>query len=224
MKLLIVEDNQRIAQHIKRIFSAEHLVDLAASGNEGEHKALTGEYTVIILDLGLPEKDGLNICKTVRRLGVKTPILILTAQSRLQLKVTLLEGGADDYLIKPFSADELRARVTALSRRGEQPYRETDIYVADMHINTATREVYREGKSIRLRRKEFDILEYLVRNRGRTVTRDMILRNAWEADRDNWHNTVDVHVKYLRDKIDKPFATPLIKTEYGIGYKIEDSA
>lgn len=223
MKLLIIEDNQRLAQKIKRQFSKQHVVDLARTGIEGEQRALESEYAVILLDLGLPDKNGFTVCRELRQLNITTPILILTGHDRVDSRVALLESGADDYLTKPFDAAELQARVSALSRRGEQVYTDSVITVQDMTINTARREVSRGGVRIPLRRKEFDILEYLVANRGRALSREMILRHAWESDKDNWNNTVDVHIKHLRDKLDKPFSTPLIKTAYGIGYMVEDT-
>lgn len=223
MKLLIIEDNKRLAQQIRRSFAKEHVVDIAHSGSEGEEMALDGAYAVILLDLGLPDKNGLTVCQELRQLHVNTPILILTGHDKLESRVTLLESGADDFLSKPFNLEELRARVLALARRREQQYADTLITLQDLEINTIRREVVRCGKVIKLRRKEFDILEYLVANRGRAVTREMILRHAWEADKDNWNNTVDVHIKHLRDKIDKPFECPLIKTAYGIGYMVEDT-
>lgn len=224
MKLLIIEDNQRLSLQIKRSFAKQHVVDTARTGIEGEQKALEGDYAVILLDLGLPDKDGLSVCRDLRQLKITTPILILTGNDGIESRVALLEGGADDYLAKPFNTDELKARVTALARRSEQKYSDSLLTVQDVTVNISKREVSREGQIIKLRRKEFDILEYLVINRGRAVSRGMILRHAWEADRDNWHNTVDVHIKHLRDKIDKPFsAPPLIKTAYGIGYMVEDA-
>ena len=223
MKLLIIEDNRRLAQQIKRNFSRQHVVDIAHTGLEGEQKALEGEYGVIILDLGLPDKNGLLVCRDLRQLNVTTPVLVLTANDRLELRVSLLESGADDFLSKPFKVEELRARVLALARRNNKPYVDNLLTIQDLTINFSRREVLRSGTAIRLRRKEFDILEYLVTNRGRALTREMILRHAWESDKDNWNNTVDVHIKHLRDKIDKPFESSIIKTAYGIGYMVEDA-
>jgi two-component system copper resistance phosphate regulon response regulator CusR len=221
MKILIIEDNRRLSHQIKRSFIKQHVIDLADNGNDGEQKALEGEYAVIVLDLGLPDKSGQAVCKELRQLGLTTPILILTGQDKVESRISLLENGADDYLAKPFSMEELRARITALGRRTEQQYSDATLVLKDLTLNTSNREVSRSGTPIKLRRKEFDILEYLIINRGRAVTREMILRHAWEADKDSWNNTVDVHIKNLRDKVDRPFAQPLIKTEYGIGYMVE---
>jgi two-component system OmpR family response regulator len=174
-----------------------------------------------VLDLKLPDMTGLDVCKTLREAGVETPVLILTANDDTESKVELLNGGADDYLTKPFNINELKARITALSRRQPRTYTHSTITLHDLVIHTNERKVYRDGVLIPLRRKEFDILTYLVNNRGRVLTRQMILGNAWDANKDTWNSTVDVHIKHLRDKIDRPFKTSLIKTAYGVGYVID---
>ena len=153
---------------------------------------------------------------------VDTPILILTGAADVTSRVTLLNGGADDYVTKPFSVAELKARLGALLRRPPTTMGTSTFTVQGLVIDPHRRRVERDGQAIPLRRKEFDILEYLVRNRGRPVTRSMILDHAWDGSKDTWNNTVDVHIKHLRDKIDRPFGTALIKTAYGIGYMIDD--
>lgn len=222
MKLLIIEDSHSIAGHIRRQFFKEHMVDIAYTGKGGILKAKSEEYDIIILDLGLPDMSGLQVCKSLRKSGIHTPILVLTGKDEVVLKITLLSNGADDYLTKPFHIDELVARVWAISRRKGRRYHEDSLTTSGLKLNRITREVLRNNTLIRLRRKEFDILEYLLENKGRAMSREMILRHVWGADQDNWNNTVDVHIKRLRDMIDRDFSPPIIKTEHGIGYMVDD--
>lgn len=222
MKLLIIEDNRHLAHSIKQYLNKWFIVDIALTGEDGIQKASTANYGVIILDLGLPDQTGEEVCRVLRDMKIVTPILILTGSNEVQSRVQLLDCGADDYVTKPFNCAELRARVMALTRRSDHVYTQNVIEVQDVVIDTMRREVTRSGVEVPLRRKEFDILEYLVTNRGRAVTREMILNHVWEANKDSWNNTVDVHIKNLRDKIDRPFPTPLIKTAYGIGYMVDD--
>lgn len=222
MKLLLIEDNQTLADGLKRQLGKNYVVDVVRTGEEGLQHATTGGQDIIILDLSLPDKNGYDICRTIRLANITTPIIILTGASDITSRVTLLNAGADDYITKPFSVAELRARLSAILRRPPLT-QSTEIFkVQDLIIDSHRRRVERGGATISLRRKEFDILEYLMRNRGRPVTRSMILDHAWDGTKDSWNNTVDVHIKHLRDKIDRPFETPLIKTAYGIGYMIDD--
>lgn len=221
MKLLFIEDNQRLAEVIKSHLSGLFVIDMVHTGEEGIDKASSGSYSVIVLDLKLPDMTGLDVCRTLREAEIETPVLILTANDDTESKVELLNGGADDYLTKPFNINELKARITALSRRQPRSYTPSTITLHDLVIDTNERKVYRDGILIPLRRKEFDILAYLVNNRGRVLTRQMILSHAWDAHKDAWNSTVDVHIKHLRDKIDRPFKTSLIKTAYGVGYVID---
>ncbi|HSX29046.1 MAG TPA: response regulator transcription factor [Candidatus Saccharimonadales bacterium] len=223
MKLLVIEDNRSLAKSLKTHLSSMFTVDLAHSGDDGLRRAYTGGYDMIVLDLHLPDKNGYDICKALRTHRIITPIIILTAEDDVASRVSLLNGGADDYLIKPFNIAELRARMTALLRRVPANPKNSVIIIEDLLIDPARRRVERAGVMIPLRRKEFDILEYLVRNRGRAVTRAMIVDHAWDSNKETWHNTVDVHIKHLRDKIDRPFGGDLIKTAYGIGYMIDDA-
>lgn len=222
MKLLVIEDNRTLADNLKKQLGKSFVVDVARTGEEGLQRALGTGQDVIILDLSLPDTNGYEICKAIRHAKVNTPILILTGASDINSRVTLLNAGADDYLSKPFSVAELRARLTALLRRAPATSPTQVFSVGDLTVDPYRRRVTRAGVSVELRRKEFDILEYLVRNRGRPVTRAMILDHAWDGTKEAWNNTVDVHIKHLRDKIDRPFDTPLIKTAYGIGYMIDD--
>ena len=224
MKLLLIEDNRQLTASLKEQLSGSFVVDIANTADEGLRQAFSGEHDIIILDLHLPDKNGYEVCKTLRVNHITTPVLILTGESDVKSRVNLLNGGADDYLTKPFSLEELKARVGAILRRAPATYNNNGILIVhDLIIDPGRRRVVRSGVDIPLRRKEFDILEYLVRNRGRAVTRAMILDHAWDSNKDTWHNTVDVHIKHLRDKIDRPFKTPLIKTAYGIGYMIDDA-
>src|SRR6476661_3542865 len=222
MKILLVEDNRTLAEGLKKQLGKNFVVDSVRTGEEGLQRALAGCQDIMILDLSLPDKSGYDICRAIRLAQVGTPILILTGASDVTSRVTLLNAGADDYLTKPFSVAELRARLGALLRRPPAAFSTEVFRVHDLTVDPYRRRVERAGTPIALRRKEFDILEYLVRNRGRPVTRSMILDHAWDGTKDAWNNTVDVHIKHLRDKIDRPFETPLIKTAYGIGYMIDD--
>ncbi len=223
MKLLLVEDNERLVERIKQQLTKSYLVDVAMSGSEALEKIRTIDYTVILLDLGLPDMNGRDVCRMTRQLRVKTPILILTGEDDVTSRVQLLNYGADDYLAKPFDSEELRARIAALSRRAPLRQIKTSIRYKDLVIDVEQRKVYRAGTYIPLRRKEFDILEYLVANKGRVLTREMIINHAWDASKTSWNSTVDVHIKHLRDKIDRPFPTSLIKTAYGLGYRVDVS-
>lgn len=223
MKVLIIEDNVRLAERIKFNLSKRYIVDIAHTGEAGTQQALNAEYNVIILDLSLPDTNGLEVCRDLRSQNLTTPILIVTATDDSNSKVLLLQSGADDYLTKPFNSDELSARVAALIRRQAQPIMTDVMVVNDLELDVNKRQVRRSGVLIKLRRKEFDILEYLVTNRGRAMSRDMIINHAWSEGSVGWNNTVDVHIKHLRDKIDKPFPSQLIKTAYGIGYMVDDT-
>ena len=222
MKLLLIEDNRTLADSLKKQLGKNFVVDAARTGEEGLQRALAGGHDVVILDLSLPDKSGYDVCRSIRLAQVSTPIIILTGAADVTSRVTLLNAGADDYLTKPFSVAELRARLGALLRRSPTTISSEVFRVRDLTLDPYRRRVERDGMVITLRRKEFDILEYLVRNRGRPVTRSMILDHAWDGTKDTWNNTVDVHIKHLRDKIDRPFGSPLIKTAYGIGYMIDD--
>lgn len=222
MKLLLIEDNRSLADGLKKQLGKSFVVDAVRTAKDGLQRALAGNQDIIILDLSLPDKNGYDVCRAIRLAEVTTPILVLTGASDVATRVTLLNAGADDYLTKPFSIAELRARLGALLRRPPAAFAAETFTVSDLTIDPNRRRVERAGTKIDLRRKEFDILEYLIRNRGRPVTRSMILDHAWDGTKEAWNNTVDVHIKHLRDKIDRPFEAPLIKTAYGIGYMIDD--
>ncbi len=222
MRILIVEDEHRIANTIKKGLEQEHFaVDVAYEGNNGYDLASTEEYDVLILDLMLPGKDGLTICKDLRDNNIHTPILMLTAKGQIQDKVEGLDSGADDYLTKPFSFEELLARIYALSRRPKKLASDV-ITIDDLTLHTREYTVERSGKQIQLSSKEFSLLEYLMKHARKIVTKDQIISHVWDYDADVLHNTVEVYIKNLRAKIDYPFTKnkQLIHTVRGFGYKI----
>jgi DNA-binding response OmpR family regulator len=216
MRILVIEDEHKIANSIKKGLEQENFaVDVAYSGDDGYDLATGEEYDTIILDLMLPGIDGMTICKNLRSEGNHTPILILTAKGQLGDKVEGLNSGADDYLVKPFAFDELLARIRALSRRPKLIHGEK-LSVTDLELNTNTYEVRKGTKEIKLSRKEFGLLEYLMRNKGKVVSKDQIISHIWDYEADILPNTVEVFIKYLRSKIGKD----MIKTVRGFGYKI----
>jgi DNA-binding response OmpR family regulator len=221
MKILVVEDNLRLAERISTKLHKSHTIDRAETGHEVLDKIKQVEYGVIVLDLGLPDMSGLEVCQRLRKLSVTTPILILTGNNEMSERVELLNQGADDFMTKPFDPNELRARIAALGRRRSRQPPTSLLKYEDIIIDLEQRKVSRSGITIDLRRKEFDILEYLIRNKGRVLTRDMIMNHAWDADKTSWNSTVDVHIKHIRDKVDRPFDVPIIKTAYGLGYRVD---
>lgn len=222
MRILVVEDEHKIANSIKKGLGQEsYATDVAYDGEYGFDLASTEEYDVIVLDLMLPKMDGVEICRQLRKQGIHTPILMLTARVQLNDKVKGLNAGADDYLVKPFAFAELLARIKALTRRPKEAL-EPVLAVRDLSLNTLTYEVKRGTKKIELSKKEFALLEYLLRNKGRIVTKDQIINHVWNYDADILPNTVEVYVGYLRNKIDRPFKNrpSLIHTVRGFGYRV----
>ena len=224
MKILFIDDNRLLIDSVKNLLASTYTVDSANTGHEGIEKARSVKYSLILLDLQLPDMNGQDVCRQLRSANIIAPILILTVQKEPATSVQLLNFGADDYLTKPFNGDVLKARIAALLRRGQELHEEKVVGVRDLTVNITRRQVWHAGVNIPLRRKEFDILEYLITNHGRALTRTMILDHVWESGTEGWNNTVDVHIKHLRDKIDRPFGTSLIKTSYGIGYMVDDTA
>lgn len=218
MKVLVIEDNARLAERIEYKLKDWFTVDIAKSGHEGLNFVSKFKFDIVLLDLGLPDMHGLEVCQRIRRTLPNIPILILTGVDDTPSKIDLLNNGADDYLTKPFDSHELHARMNALLRRRERMPASHSIRVGDLSIEPATRTVTRAGQDIKLRRKEYDILECLAKNEGRIVTRETLVHYAWNSLSTKWAGSVDVHIKHLRDKIDKPFDYPLIKTAYAIGY------
>jgi len=222
MKILIVEDEHLIATSIKKGLEQEHYtVDIAFDGLEGYDLAATGDYDIILLDLMLPGLDGLSICKKLREEKNNTPILMLTAKSQLEDKIKGLNSGADDYLTKPFAFEELLARIRALSRRPQQATSKT-LTVGDLSIDTTNYQVKRGTKEIRLSSKEYSLLECLVRHAGQILNKDQLIQYVWSYESDILPNTVEVYIRNLRQKIDKPFKKKLIQTIRGFGYKISE--
>lgn len=219
MRILVVEDEHKIANSIKQGLEQEGFaVDVSFTGNEGYDMASTEEYDLIILDLMLPGMDGMKICSNLREESIHTPILMLTARTEIEDKVKGLTNGADDYLTKPFSFNELLARIRALLRRPKNMLSEK-IVCGDLCINTQTFDVKRNGKEISLSRKEFSLLEYLMRNKNKVTTKEQIINHVWDYDSDVLPNTVEVYMGYLRNKVDKPFkGKNLISTVRGFGY------
>jgi len=223
MRILVVEDEHKIANSVKRGFGQETwATDVAYDGEEGYDMASSEDYDVIVLDLMLPKMDGMEICKKLRASENQTPILMLTARGETADKVQGLNSGADDYLVKPFAFEELLARVKALSRRPAEVKSEklkvSSVNGKSLELNTNTFEVKMNSRNIELSRKEFAILEYLMRNAGKVVSKDNIIAHVWDYESDILPNTVEVFIGYLRDKIGKD----MIKTVRGFGYKIEN--
>jgi len=221
MKVLVIEDNPRLAGRIKQQLQKWYIVETAESGDKGLHQVATNAFDIVLLDLGLPDAPGLEICKQIRQLSHDIPILIVTGVDTILSRVTLLDNGADDYITKPFDVDELRARINTLARRRVRNSNTPVLTVGELILNPTKRTVSRAGVAIELRRKEFDILEYLVINAGRIMSRQNIVDHAWSSTSAGWVGSVDVHIKQLRDKIDRPFNYPLIKTVYGLGYMVD---
>jgi DNA-binding response OmpR family regulator len=222
MKILVVEDEHKIANSIKQGLVQENFaVDVAYDGVEGYDLALGEEYDVIILDRLLPGMEGLQICKKLREQKKHTPILVLTAKGQIADRVEGLDGGADDYLVKPFAFEELLARIRALIRRPKKTL-ETILKIQDLSLNTKTYEVKRGNVSIQLSNKEFALLEYLLRHKNEILTKDQIVSHVWSYDSNILPNTIEVYIGYLRNKIDKPFkkSPKLIQTVRGFGYRI----
>lgn len=220
MQLLVIEDNPKMAAFVRQGFvEMSYGVDVAHTGHEGEEMALAKPYDAIILDVMLPDEDGVQVCRNLRRQGVRTPILMLTALSTTANKVTGLEAGADDYLTKPFEFDELVARIRALLRRG-QAQEASVLTFEDIEMDLAARKVSRGGERIKLTPKEFALLEYFMRNPNRALSRTAIAEHVWDINFDPDSNVIDVYVSMLRRKIDKDFAKPLIRTVVGTGYTL----
>ena len=222
MHILLIEDDDHIAEALQRALATAYSVHRTDTGGSGLLKAAQHRYDIVILDLSLPDTPGLQICKHLRANGYEGPIFILSGEVKVISKITLLDAGADDYLTKPFSLGELKARIRMLLRRSDRPIsRSHQFIVGDLTLDCDRHEVVRQDKIIKLRRKEFCLLECLMQNAGAIVTRDVLSNHAWRENEDPWANTIDVHIKYLRDKIDTPFDRPLIRTIHGLGYKLE---
>ena len=225
MRILVVEDERKIARALDKALRQEkYAVDMSFDGTDGFAMASVIEYDLSILDRMLPgDYDGISMTKKLRETGIKTPILMLTALSSIKNKTEGLDAGADDYLTKPFALEELLARARALLRRPKETT-EAVLQVGDLTLDPATHQVQRAEQNIELTNKEFSLLEYLMRNSGRALSKDQIITHVWNYDSDILPNNVEVYVKFLREKIDRPFvekSQPLLKTIRGFGYKLE---
>lgn len=221
MRILVVEDEDKVASFIRRALEEDsYAVDVCGDGTKGLELARNGSYDAIILDLMLPGMPGLEVLKTLRKEQITSPVLILTARAQVDQKVKGLDAGADDYLTKPFAIEEFLARVRALLRRGTGEAAGV-LQVADLVLNPAAREVTRAGRRIELTLKEYALLEYMMRNAGRVLTRPMIAEHVWNLDFDTFTNVIDVYVNYLRNKIDRGSERKLIHTVRGTGYVLK---
>jgi len=222
MYILVVEDEKKVVGFLKKGLQEErYTVDVAYDGEEALLLAEMNQYDLIILDIMLPKKDGMEVLKELRTQRISTPILMLTAKDSLQDKVQGLDSGADDYLTKPFAFAELLARIRALLRRGK-PASEVSLKAADLILDPATHKVQRAGKPIELTSKEYALLEYFLRNKGQVLTRALISEHVWGYRFDTGTNIVDVYVNYLRNKIDHGFDKKLIHTVRGVGYVLKE--
>ncbi len=222
MTILVIEDEKKLLDILKRALKGEHYtVDTAEDGEEGLNKALKNNYGLIILDLMLPKKDGMQVCIELRKREIHTPIIILTAKGVVEDRVRGLDIGADDYMLKPFDISELFARIRALLRR-----RKTSdnliLKIADLVMDTKAHEVTRAGKKISLTPKEYRLLDTLLRQKGEAITRAQLIKEAWGADFKEENYELNVHMKYLRNKVDKSFGKDLIQTVRGVGYAIKE--
>jgi two-component system, OmpR family, copper resistance phosphate regulon response regulator CusR len=220
MRILIAEDDEALAKFVRQGLEGEHyLVDVFTDGEQARSAATENEYDVVILDLNLPKLDGVSVLRHLRLKKPSLPVLVLTQRTRVEDKVQCLDTGADDYLAKPFSFSELSARIRALVRRSHLPS-EAVLTVADLKLDRVEHLVERAGRRIDLTTKEFSLLEYLMRNAGRRVTRSMIIEHVWNLSFDTTTNVVDVYINYLRRKIDDGHTTKLIHTVRGVGYEL----
>ena len=220
MRVLIVEDEPKMASLVRRGLEEEGIaVDVAGRGEDAVWMAGSTEYDVVVLDVMLPGLDGFEVCRRLRADEVWTPVLMLTARDAVEDRVAGLDGGADDYLVKPFAFDELLARLRALARRGSAE-RPAVLEVGDLRLDPATRQASRGGVEIALSQKEYALLETLMRRPGRVLSRLQLLEHAWDNEYENRSNVVDVYIRYLREKVDRPFGADTIETVRGVGYRL----
>ncbi len=225
MRILVLEDDTDTAAYVANGLEEEgHTVDHVNDGRDGVALAMTDDYDIIVIDRMMPGLDGLSIVKTLRAAGRQTPVIFLTALGGVDDRVDGLDAGGDDYLVKPFAFSELLARINALSRRPLAKSKETTLRVADLEMDLVSRKVTRGGKDVDLQPREFRLLEVLMRNRGRVITRTMLLERVWSFHFDPKTSVVETHISRLRAKIDKPFGKELIHTVRGSGYSLNDSA
>jgi two-component system copper resistance phosphate regulon response regulator CusR len=222
MRILVVEDDRKVSGFLRRGLQEEnYAVDVCPEGNEALYLAQVNPYDVIVLDVMLPGRDGFSVCRELREKGVLAPVLMLTAKDAVEDRVAGLSEGADDYLTKPFSFEELLARIRALLRRSQE-YKAPVLKVGDLELDPVRRLVVRAGKAITLTGREYALLEYLMRNRGRVVTPSMILEHVWDMNYEGASNIVNVYISHLRNKVDKDHGTKLIQTLRGHGYRVDE--
>lgn len=223
MRVLVVEDEKKVAAFVKRALQAEGFaVDAVHNGEEGLSLALITPYDAIVLDIMLPGRDGLSVLRELRNKSVRTPVMLLSARGQVDERIDGLNAGADDYLAKPYVLGELVARVRALVRRASGETKSVVLQLADLTMDTVTREVQRAGKAIELSAREYALLEYLLRSQGRVCGRMQILEKVWDYDFDPGTNLIDVYVRRVRDKVDTGFSAPLLHTVRGVGYVMKD--
>jgi two-component system copper resistance phosphate regulon response regulator CusR len=223
MKILIIEDENKVAEFLRKGFAAEaYSVEIAPDGVAGSRMARSGMFDLVILDLMLPGKDGIQVLKEIRAEKVEAPVLILSSKSDVQDRVEGLNLGADDYLPKPFAFSELLARVRSLLRRKSPDLADSVLKVADLRMDLLSRKVERAGTPLTLTNREFEVLEYLMRNRGRVVSRVILTERVWDMDFDSGTNVVDVVINRLRRKIDDHFSPKLLHSVRGVGYALRD--
>lgn len=223
MRILLIEDDLETARFIIKGLKQEgYAVDHAVDGEEGLYTAISEPYDAAIVDIMLPRLDGLSLVEKLRHKDIKTPVLILSARASVDDRVRGLQIGGDDYLVKPFAFSELVARIQALIRRATQTAEPAILTVGDLKMDIVKRKVYRAGKRIDLQPKEFALLEYLMRNAGRVVSKTMIMEHVWDYNFDPQTNVVEARICRLREKIDRPFGCPLIHTIRGVGYVLEE--
>lgn len=221
--ILLVEDNRSVAMALRQATALDYNLTLAQNGLSGIKLSLNNKYDAIILDLNLPDISGLEVCQQLRAAGDTTPILILSGEDKIMSKIHLLDAGANDYLTKPFSIGELKVRLRVLLRDNQSlPTPLQILKVGDLSLDPNKHIVERNGLNIELRKKEFLMLECLMSNVGKAVSRTDIGNYAWDKGGTPWTNTIDVHIKHLRDKVDRGFSEPLIRTIHGVGYRIDD--
>ena len=222
MRILLIEDNRRLSDSLRATLLEEgYAVDAAYDGVEGEDMALLSPYDIIILDVMLPKRDGIEVCRSLRDQKLAAPILMLTARDALDDRVLGLDSGADDYLVKPFEIRELRARLRALLRR-ESASKSGQLVVDDLRLDPATHYVWRGETPLDLTAKEYALLEYMMRNPNRLITREMVVAHLWDYDQTIASNVVDVYIRRLRRKVDDPYPTKLIETVRGAGYRLRN--
>jgi two-component system copper resistance phosphate regulon response regulator CusR len=218
MRILLVEDDRRIARFVaKGLREQAYAVDVAGDGDDAFYKVSINDYDAVILDVMIPVRDGFQVCRDMRSAGIAVPVIMLTARDTVQDRITGLDSGADDYLIKPFAVTELLARLRALLRRG-QVVRPATICIADLLLDTRAQSATRSGRELSLTSKEYALLEYLAREGGRVVSRAEIAEHVWDENFDPLTNLIDVHINRLRRKVDNAFSTKLIHTRRGAGY------